>query len=149
MSALAIDPADPAALTLVMQSSRQPPAASYGSAFARAAVWEWGGWKTVFISGTASIDAAGATVHADDPEAQCVETLLNVAALLEEQGGSLEDVVMATLFCKDRAALDAYRGVTRLLGIRLPTLAVRADVCRSDLLVEIEAVAVVRRARGR
>ena len=45
--------------TPIRSSSRQGPAASYGSSFSRAAIMELCGEKTLFVSGTASIDDAG------------------------------------------------------------------------------------------
>ena len=96
------------------------------------------------ISGTASINTAGLSTHIGDPEHQCIDTLLSIAALLEEQGGGLENIVSATLFCKDTAAWEAWERTTRLLQVpTIPKVVVIADVCRDDLLVEMEAVAVI------
>ena len=128
----------------IVKTSRQGSALSYGSAFSRGIVLQVGKKRTVYVSGTASIDAAGASLHPDDPELQALETLMNIAALLAERGGGLADIVSATLFCKDRRAFEAYHRVRRLLSIpEIPVVAVLADVCRPDLLVEIEAVAVL------
>jgi enamine deaminase RidA (YjgF/YER057c/UK114 family) len=67
-----------------------------------------------------------------------------IAAILEEQGGGLKNITSATLFCKNREAWEAWERVTRLLGIpALPKVCMIADVCRHDLLVEMEAVAVI------
>lgn len=128
----------------ILGSRRQPPAFSYGSAFSRGMTLEMDGRSIVYVSGTASIDRDGRSIHVGDAEAQAFETLLNIAALLEEQGGSLESICMATLFCKNQPAYDAYRHVTQLLRApSLPTIPIQADVCRSDLLLEIEAVALI------
>ena len=128
----------------VIRSPRQDPAFSYGSAFSRAVVLESEKRKTVFISGTASIDGKGRSVHPGDAEAQCLETLLALAALLEDQGGGLEHVCQATVFCKELAVAEAYRSVSRRLRLpKLPGIVVVADVCRPELLVEIEAVAMI------
>lgn len=128
----------------ILGSQRQPPAFSYGSAFSRGMSLEMDGRQVVYVSGTASIDRDGRSIHVGDPEAQAFETLLNIGALLEEQGGSLEHICMATLFCKTPEAYEAYTGVTKLLHAPVfPTIPVQADVCRSDLLVEIEAVALI------
>jgi enamine deaminase RidA (YjgF/YER057c/UK114 family) len=102
------------------------------------------GRKTIFVSGTASIDREGRSIHREDYEGQAIETLLNMAALLGEQGGRLRDIALATLFYKDDEMLAAYQDVSHLLGLEdLPIIPVRADVCRRELLVEIEAVALV------
>jgi len=69
---------------------------------------------------------------------------MSIAAILGEQGGGLEDITSATLFCKNREAWEAWKRATKLLGIpEIPKLCVIADVCRHDLLVEMEAVAVI------
>jgi len=128
----------------VIKTPRQDKAFSYGSAFSRAVVLESDGHKTVFISGTASINSAGATTHLGEREAQCLDTLIAIAAILEDQGGGLEHLCQATVFCKDVAVFEAYQSATRRLRMpKLPGVPVIADVCRDNLLVEIEAVAMI------
>ena len=128
----------------ITESSRQPDAFSYGSGFSRAMALTIEGRTTVFISGTASINADGETVHLGDAELQSLETIMDIAALLEKKGGSISNICTATLFCKDVETYEAYRNVTRLLGLpEFPTVPVVADVCRRDLLLEIEAVAII------
>lgn len=128
------------------RTGRQESAFDYGSAFSRAVSMEVGGGQTVYVSGTASIDAAGNTLYVGNPEAQILETLLNVAALLHSRGGGLSDICTATLFCKNAEVLSHYHRVTRLLGMPdLPVVPVIADVCRHELLVEIEAIAALPR----
>lgn len=128
--------------TPIHATSRQEPAFLYGSAFSRGMSLEAGGLELVFVSGTASIDRSGATVHRGDPAAQIEETLLCVEAVLAARGRSLDDVGLATLFCKTPEVLRAYREVAPRFG-DLPVVPVLADVCRPELLVEIEAFAVV------
>lgn len=151
MDLLAVDTtatSSPGALTVrpILRSARQGQAAAYGSAFARAMVLDRGGRKIIHVSGTASIDAGGHSTYPGDVAAQYVGTLLSIAALLEEEGATLADIVQGTRFVKQAAfAADAAQ-VTRRLGLpTLPLLDVVADVCRPELLLEIEAVAVVSR----
>lgn len=146
MDLLAVDPGTAAnvAVRPITRSPRQDSAFCYGSSFSRGVVLESEGRKTFLISGTAAIDAEGRSVHTDSPEAQTVHTLLNIAALLEEQGGTLSDLVAATVFCKTADVYETFRETTRLLGLGFsPVVPVIADVCRSDLWIEIEAVAVI------
>ncbi|OHB77076.1 MAG: hypothetical protein A2Z34_11250 [Planctomycetes bacterium RBG_16_59_8] len=146
MSLLALDvtPSSGAVVHAIRRSRRQDQAFSYGSAFSRAASIAMDGRKTIHISGTASIDVNGKTIHVGDPDLQAQETLLNVAALLEEQGGGLANIRSSTLFCKTREVHDTFRGVMRrLLVPAFPIVPMIADVCRPDLLVELEAVAVI------
>jgi enamine deaminase RidA (YjgF/YER057c/UK114 family) len=140
--ALETDGPDSAAALPIRRSPRQDSSFNYGSAFSRGMAFAMEGKRTVHISGTASINAAGASIHVGDAEMQSLETLLCIAAILEEQGGSLENITSATLFCKTPAALEAWTRVTRLLQVpAFPKICVLADVCRDDLLVEMEAVA--------
>lgn len=144
MDVLAAENAGKDHLRPIRSTSRQGRAYGYGSSFSRGVVLALEGRQTVFVSGTASIDAEGRTVHDNDRESQCHATLLNVAALLEDQGGSLLNICSATLFCKDEATLLAYQEVTARLRIpSFPTVVTIADICRPDLLVELEAVAVI------
>jgi len=146
MDVLALETEDQAraSATPILRSPRQDSSFNYGSAFSRGMAIEIEGRKTVHISGTASIDAAGKSTHLDDAEHQSLETLLSIAAILEEQGGGLENISSATLFCKNRAAWEAWERACRLLRVReFPKVCVQADVCRHNLLVEMEAVAVL------
>ena len=146
MDLLAVDPAPSGSMTVepIRNTSRQGQAFSYGSAFSRAMALEIKGRKTVFVSGTASIDGVGQTMHAEDPEGQCLETLQAIAALLEDQGGGLESICTAMAFCKNQEVYEAYRRIIRQLNLpQFPTIFVRADVCRPELLFEMEPVALI------
>jgi enamine deaminase RidA (YjgF/YER057c/UK114 family) len=128
----------------LLHSSRQDKAFNYGSAFSRGKSILVNGKQTVHISGTASIGPTGATRYPESAEAQIMETLLSIAALLEPVGGGLKDITSATLFCKDAAYYAIFRDLTRLLGVpSFPLVPIVADVCRPELLVEIEAVATI------
>ncbi len=132
------------------RSSRQEQAMEYGSAFSRGMMLDIDGGQTAFISGTASIGPDGKTRFLDSVEGQILETLLSIAALLQSIGAGLQDITSATLFCKDAATLEVFQKLTHLLGIpQLPILPIVADVCRADLLLEIEAVVAVPQAVGR
>ncbi|MCY2930643.1 MAG: Rid family hydrolase [Planctomycetota bacterium] len=146
MDVLALDTSDPgkAKAVPILTTPRQGPAFSYGSAFSRGMSLTVEDRKTVFLSGTASIDSRGNTLYPGNAEMQCLETLVDVAALLEGVGGSLRHIAMATLFCKTRDVFAVYRNAMRWLQApEIPTVYVQADVCRPDLLVEMEAVAFV------
>ena len=146
MDLLALDPAGRSAAkaTAIHRSPRQDSSFNYGSAFSRGMVLEIEGRKTVHISGTASINPAGQSVHVGNAELQSFETLMCIASILEEQGGGLSHITSATLFCKDHAAWEAWQRVSILLQIPdFPKVCVQADVCRHDLLVEMEVVATI------
>lgn len=128
-----------------MSAYRYPPQyAPRSPAFARAT---WVPPSHLFISGTASI-LGHASVHVGDTAAQTEETLRNVAALL----GACGDTVGVPLTLADLALVKVYlRAVgddnlvrarlTAALPAGVPVLYLQAEICRSDLLLEIEGIA--------
>ena len=114
--------------------------------FARGALAALPGQDLLFISGTASI-VVHCTVHAGNVLAQAGEALVNIEAVLGEANRFMRGQPLALADLAYRIYLrDAgdYAAVRDLLRARLggaTALYVQADICRSDLLVEIEATA--------
>lgn len=102
--------------------------------FSRATVWN----GTVFVSGTSSV-VGHATKHAGDVDAQLEETLRNIEIVLAQTGRSLANVITAKTYV--RHAADYERIARRLEGVFAKNLYLEADICRADLLLEIEAIA--------
>ncbi len=99
---------------------------------------------TVYIAGQIALDADGALVGKGDIEAQTQQVYANLQAILEELGGSLDDIVKLTTYMTDRSHLDAFRNVrNRFFGDAFPpnTLLFVSGLAHPDYLVEIEAVA--------
>ena len=70
--------------------------------------------------------------------------MISIAALLEQEGATLANICQGTLFAKSAGVAATCREVARELGLTaMPLIEVVADVCRPELLVEIEAVAIV------
>ncbi len=112
--------------------------------FSRGTVAELGGTPLLFISGTASI-VGHASVHPEDVEAQTRETLTNLQVVIAQavKSGFQPDLAGLKLkvYLRDGENLDAVRA---LVQAEFPDMAaamyLRADVCRTELLMEIEAV---------
>jgi len=113
--------------------------------FSRACVLCESAGTNLFVSGTASI-VGHETIHPGDVAAQTRETVANIDALLNEanrvMGGSRYslDALKFKVYVRqpaDFAAIDS--ALTRALRPRAPIVYLQADVCRGDLLVEIEA----------
>lgn len=107
----------------------------------------------VFVSGTASIIGAK-SVHVGNIEQQTRQTLENINNLLSARllsdydcypaTSGLESIVSYTVYIKRREDITVVRAVcAALLPERAVATFVQADVCRTELLVEIEAVAVM------
>ncbi len=90
----------------------------------------------VFVSGTASV-VGHETAHVGDVAAQLEETLVNLDAVVGAAGASA--VLMMKVYV--RRAADYALIAARLAERPVPTIFLRVDLCRADLLVEIEAVA--------
>jgi enamine deaminase RidA (YjgF/YER057c/UK114 family) len=119
-------------------------APEYGSAFSRGMRIDLPDKTVLYISGTASIDEQGQTVHVDDIELQIDRMLLNIEQLLNAQGATFANLVQASSYLKHSRDLLLYERKLSEWGIRnLPNTLVEAGVCRPDLLCEMEAIAVL------
>jgi len=125
------------------------------SAFSRGMRVELTDEVMLFISGTASVDACGASVHAGDFRAQCWRMFENVTALLESEGADWHDVARTTIYVadmRDYAVLNEVRcEFYDALGLKPypASTAIEARICRPELLVEMEAIAIMPRSRAR
>ena len=112
--------------------------------FARATAWPHGVPQWLFISGTAGI-IGHQTVHIDDVLGQTHEAIHNVRLLLAARGAQLADVDLLTLYVRHARDVPAVaREVARALRPDAQLAVLQADICRSDLLVEMEALALLR-----
>ena len=103
--------------------------------------------NTVYISGQVSRDLEGRTAHVGDAEAQIRQVWANLAIAMKAAGGSLNDIVKTTTYVVGRENLAKIR-VARLAllpseGRPTSTTLVVAGLADPDLLVEVEAVAVI------
>jgi 2-iminobutanoate/2-iminopropanoate deaminase len=119
------------------------------SSFSRGLRIDLGGVAILLISGTASIDEHGQTVHAGDFRAQLRRTYHNITGLLAAEGATWQDIVRTTCYLRDMerdyAAFNEGRTeFFREQGLDpLPaSTGIQAILCRPDLLVEIEAIAI-------
>jgi enamine deaminase RidA (YjgF/YER057c/UK114 family) len=119
----------------------QEDAFRYGSAFSRGALICGPDVSMIEVSGTAAIDEHGETVHSGKPRAQIECTLDKIASLLEPEGARLEDIASATVFVKRAEDISVYQDVVKQRGLDIPAVSVVADVCRDDLLFEMDGVA--------
>jgi enamine deaminase RidA (YjgF/YER057c/UK114 family) len=119
------------------------------SSFSRGLRIDLGGVAILLISGTASIDENGDTVHIGDFRAQLRRTYHNITGLLEAEGATWKDIVRTTCYLRDierdYAAFNEGRTeFFREQGLDpLPaSTGIQAILCRPELLVEIEAIAM-------
>jgi len=122
---------------------KQQCALEYGSAFSRASRASTPAGHTVFVSGTASINAAGETTNIGDPKGQINDTIENVRAVLKDMDVADEDVVHIIAYCKTPEIERVFNSIKGKYN--WPWIIPICDVCRHDLLFEIEATAVAKR----
>jgi enamine deaminase RidA (YjgF/YER057c/UK114 family) len=121
------------------------------SSFSRGLRIELGGIVILLISGTASVDEDGASVDVGDFRAQCRRTFLNITRLLESEGATWKDIVRTTCYLRDierdYAAFNEERTAfyqQQALDPLPASTGIQAILCRPELLVEIEAIAMFR-----
>jgi enamine deaminase RidA (YjgF/YER057c/UK114 family) len=119
------------------------------SSFSRALRLDIKGVTILLISGTASVDEDGKTVHVGDFRAQCWRTYQNITGLLEAEGATWKDIVRTTCYLRDiERDYEAFNEIrTQFFKEQeldpLPaSTAIQAILCRPDLLIEIEAIAI-------
>jgi len=103
----------------------------------------------LLISGTASIDENGVSVHIGDFRAQCRRTYYNITELLRAEGATWKDIVRTSCYLRDierdYAAFNEER-TAFFAGQELDPLpastGIQAILCRPELLVEMEAIAM-------
>ncbi len=119
------------------------------SSFSRGLRLDIGGYSVLLISGTASIDEHGKTVYIGDFGAQCWRTYRNISTLLASEGATWHDVAKTTCYLRDierdyeqfnriRTSFFSWLGLNPLPA----SVGVQTRLCRENLLVEIEALAI-------
>ena len=140
----AIRPRDQAAKVMhFAPSPEQCPASSYGSAFSRAVEIGCAGFRRLLVSGTASIARDGKTEHIGDARAQIERSMQVVGAILESRRMTFADTAFATAFFKSPADAPLFADwLARHGQPAMPVVSAGCDICRDNLLFEIELEAV-------
>lgn len=165
ISATAIDTDRKDVFLMPLENPQQTPVYEYEKVyspespkFVRAMAEAIGDYIVIWISGTASI-VRSKTLHVGQPGKQADQTLTNIELLIAQKnlarsgapgaGATLRDLAKLRVYVKRPQDYPAIRkAVERRCGKALPVIYVVADVCRSDLLVEMEGLAFVRRSSG-
>lgn len=121
------------------------------SSFSRGMRIDLNGLTVLLISGTASIDESGRSVHIGDFRAQMRRTYENITGLLKSEGATWHDIVRTSCYLRDidrdyeafneeRTRFFAEQGLDPLPA----STGIEAKLCRPELLVEMEAIAMFR-----
>jgi len=119
------------------------------SSFSRGLRLDIKGITILLISGTASVDDQGRSIHVGDFRAQTWRTYQNITKLLEAEGATWKDIVRTTCYLRDiERDYEAFNEIRTQFfqeqGLKpLPaSTGIQAILCRPDLLIEIEAMAI-------
>ncbi len=149
---------------LPLENPRQIPAYAYDAKyssqspkFSRAVALVLGDYVTTWVSGTASI-VDSESCYPDDPELQTEQTIDNIERLIAADnftahgltgaGARLQDLAKIRVYLKRQEDLAKCQVVCERRFGAVPAIYAVADVCRPELLVEIEGVAFSRYARA-
>jgi 2-iminobutanoate/2-iminopropanoate deaminase len=121
------------------------------SSFSRGMRIDLNGIAILLISGTASIDEHGKSINLSDFRAQMRRTLANITGLLESEGCTWHDIVRTTCYLRDidrdydvfNEERTAFFNEQKLDPLPAST-GIQARLCRPELLIEIEAIAMFR-----
>ncbi len=119
------------------------------SSFSRALRLDFGGYKILLVSGTASVNEEGKAAHSGNFRAQCWRTYRNINQLLNAEGMTWHDVIRTTNYLRDiERDYKAFNQIRSAFfqWLKLDPLpastGIQAILCWPNLLVEIEALAV-------
>jgi reactive intermediate/imine deaminase len=105
------------------------------------------GGKLLFISGVPPFDPNGNLIGKGDIKAQTKQVIENMKRILEEAGGSLDDIVCVTVYLTDIRYFEDVAEV-RLQYFRnanmASTLVEVSKLYHPDQLIEISAIAVLK-----
>lgn len=146
MDFLSVDGLERSAVQYLHALDYLNPTHEYGVAFERGTKLLLPQGELSFISGTASIDKHGDCLHRGDVLTQTGRLFLNIEQLLQDGGASLSDICYMLVYLRDIAD---YAVVSRYLYLRFPNipfLITEARVCRPEWLIEVECMALHRKA---
>lgn len=115
--------------------------------YSQAAVIDLGTCKMMILSGQVALDPQGNLVGKDDAGKQAEQVFLNIQRIIESAGGTMDNVVKLGYFVTDVAQIQLIRNVRdKFINTKTPpasTLVQVNKLFRSDILIEIEATAII------
>jgi len=128
----------------------QAEAFHYYSAFSRGVLIQEPYVSIIQVSGTAAIDEHGASLFSADIHNQIACTLDKIESLISPEGASLKDICAATIFVTRPEYAEVFCEVAASRGLKeLPYVCVVADICREELLFEMDAEVAVEKKGSR
>jgi 2-iminobutanoate/2-iminopropanoate deaminase len=124
-----------------------PPTVAPPKGYSQVAVIDMGTSKMLMLSGQVGLDKDGKLVGNGDVAKQIEQTFSNIKAIVESQGGTMGNVVKLNYYLLDVANIQTLRTIRdKFIDVNHPpasTLVQVSKLFREDVLVEIEATAVI------
>ena len=142
-SAMGIQPLNGSVRASALPSPLQCPALKYGSSFSRAVEVRQPHCNRITVSGTASIEPGGKTAYPGDVPGQIDLTMRVVEAILAQRDMNWSNATRGIAYFKSASYHQDYVKYCDENGIPdMPVIITENDVCRHDLLFEIELDAI-------
>jgi 2-iminobutanoate/2-iminopropanoate deaminase len=126
---------------------KNPPTVSKSNGYSHAAEIDLGKSKMLIISGQVAMDVEGKVVGENNFEQQTEQVFKNIKAIIENSGGTMNDVVKITIYLRDVSNITKFREIrNKYINVNNPpasTLVEITDLARDEFLVEVEATAVI------
>jgi 2-iminobutanoate/2-iminopropanoate deaminase len=115
--------------------------------YSQAVEVDMGASKMIVMAGQVALDKEGNLVGKGDVAKQTEQVFINIKHIVEDAGGSMDDIVKLNYFIKDVSGIQSLRDVRdRYINTKQPpasTLVEVSNLFRNDILIEIEATAII------
>jgi reactive intermediate/imine deaminase len=126
---------------------KNPSSVSAPNGYSHVVSIDLGNSKMLIISGQIALDSKGNLIGKGDMAKQAEQAFLNIKSIVEDAGGTMNDVVKLGNFLTDISQLQAVRGVRdKYINTKNPPASTTVQVSklvRDDLMIEIEATAII------
>lgn len=128
-----------------------PPSVATPKGYSHASVVDLGNCRLVLMSGQVALDSTGNLVGKGNVSKQTEQVFQNIKKLVEAAGGSINNLVKLSYYILDVSHIQAIRGIRdRYVNTQAPpasTLVEVSKLFRDDILIEIEATAIIPTAK--
>jgi 2-iminobutanoate/2-iminopropanoate deaminase len=126
---------------------KNPSIVSAPRGYSHVAEIDLGNCKMLILSGQVALDNKGSLVGKDDFGKQTEQVFSNIKGIVESAGGTMDNLVKISIYVVDMSQLQTLRTVRdKFVNVKNPpasTLVQVSKLFRDDILIEIEATAVI------
>jgi 2-iminobutanoate/2-iminopropanoate deaminase len=126
---------------------KNPAALSLPKGYSQAAEIDMGGSTMIVMAGQVALNKKGQLVGAGDMAKQTEQCFINIKSIVEDAGGTMNDIVKLNYYLKDVEQINRVRAIRdKYINTQKPpasTLVEVSKLFRDDILIEIEATAVI------